>query len=195
MPFKEIRKCKFNPAWKNDPAFSTWLQDVIGDVYSAYCTGCKKKIDLGNMGIGALKSHCKGKTHLLRNKNSTSSNKLENFFPSNDKPVSSAPSISQVNQMTLPSTSEDVIKAEVLWVLNVVMKGHSFNSNENVSQLFKKMFPDSSIAEDFSCGPTKCAYIICFGLYPYYHELLLEYIRSAKYYTISFDESLNEITQ
>ena len=57
------------------------------------------------------------------------------------------------------------------------------------------MFPDSQIAQSFSCGATKCAYLACFGIYPYFHVLLIEKIRAVKYYSLSFDESLNQINQ
>ena len=56
------------------------------------------------------------------------------------------------------------------------------------------MFPDSQIAQSFSFGATKCAYLACFGIYPYFHELLIEKIHAVKYYTL-FDESLNQIIQ
>ena len=38
----------------------------------------------------------------------------------------------------------------------------------------------------------KVAYLACFGIYPYFHELLIEKICAVKYYTLSFDESLNQ---
>ena len=34
------------------------------------------------------------------------------------------------------------------------------------------MFPDSSIAKIFSCGNTKCGFIVKFGIAPYFVELL-----------------------
>ena len=40
-----------------------------------------------------------------------------------------------------------------------------------------------------------CAYLACFSIYPYFHELLIEKICAVKYYTLSFDESLNQINQ
>ncbi|KAJ8894616.1 hypothetical protein PR048_007280 [Dryococelus australis] len=39
---------------------------------------------------------------------------------------------------------------------------------------FKNMFPDSSIAKQFSCSATKCAYIICFGLAPYFKAVIFK---------------------
>ena len=57
------------------------------------------------------------------------------------------------------------------------------------------MVPDSQIAQSFSCEATKCAYLACFGIYPYFHHLFIEKIRALKYYTSLFDESLNQIDQ
>ena len=41
------------------------------------------------------------------------------------------------------------------------------------------MFPDSSIAESFKCGATKCPYLSCFGLFPCFHEQLVDRIRDC----------------
>ena len=82
---------------------------------------------------------------------------------------------------------------EVLWIVEVITSYYSFSSCKDISYLFSKMFPDSQIAQSFSCGATKCAYLTCFGIYPYFHELLIEKIRAVKYYALSVDESLNQI--
>ena len=55
------------------------------------------------------------------------------------------------------------------------------------------MFPDTQIAQSFSCGATKCPYLACFGIYPCFHVLLIEKICAFKSYTLSFDESLNQL--
>ena len=57
------------------------------------------------------------------------------------------------------------------------------------------MFSNSQIAQSFSCGATKCAYLACFGVFPYIHELLIEKICAVNYYTLSFDKSLNQINR
>ena len=46
------------------------------------------------------------------------------------------------------------------------------------------MFPDIQIVQSFSYGATMCTYLACFGIYPYFHELLVEKIRAVKYYTL-----------
>ena len=98
-----------------------------------------------------------------------------------------------------PSTSliisQEVLHAEVLLVIGVITSHYSFSSCKDISPLFSKMFADSSILQSFSFGATKCAYLVCFGICPYFLELLVEKIRAVKYYTLSFDESLNQINQ
>ena len=50
--------------------------------------------------------------------------------------------------------------AEMLWALrNVIEKHYSYNICENISELFRKMFPDSHIATKFSCGEKVCIYV------------------------------------
>ena len=64
---------------------------------------------------------------------------------------------SDTSGSTLPSTSHtsldtavvtgDVIRAEVLWTLKVVMCHYSFNSCNDISATFRAMFHDSGIAK------------------------------------------------
>ena len=62
---------------------------------------------------------------------------------------------------------------------------HSFNSCNDISATFRAMFPDSGIAKTFTCGATKCAYLTCFGLAPYYHEQLVDMVRRTAYHSMS----------
>ena len=54
------------------------------------------------------------------------------------------------------------------------------------------MFPGDKIIEKFSCGRTKCGYIINHGLGPYFVELLSEEVKLSLKYVLSFDESLDK---
>ena len=53
------------------------------------------------------------------------------------------------------------------------------------------MFPDSTIAQKMTCGPTKLSYLICFGIAPYFKQQLLNELKEAQCFVISFDELLN----
>ncbi len=57
------------------------------------------------------------------------------------------------------------------------------------------MFPDSSIATKFSCGETKCSYLLKYGLAPYFKQLLLDAVKHSSSYVVMFDDSLNKSTQ
>ena len=84
---------------------------------------------------------------------------------------------------------------EIKQALQTVTKGHSKNSNNNITELFKVMFPDSQIAKMFTLGADKTRYIINHGIAPYFYEILKANVNLADFYVISFDESMNSITQ
>ena len=56
------KKCHFNDSWK-ELDFASWLDAVADDIHRAYCRTCKKMFDVGNMGVAAVKTHMKSKTH------------------------------------------------------------------------------------------------------------------------------------
>lgn len=85
--------------------------------------------------------------------------------------------------------STPTMKAEVLWVLNTVVKHQSYKSNDNIAELCQEMFPDSNIAKTFSCGIGKTAYIARFGLAQFIKKDLVSKVSGP--FGIMFDESLN----
>ena len=100
-----------------------------------------------------------------------------------------------ISVLQMPNKS-DVLIAEVLWALKTLISHYSQRSSEGTDKLFKNMFPDRQIAQSFQCGRTKCAYLICFGLAPYYHNMLLSKFKEpGTKFVISFDESLNKVLQ
>lgn len=83
--------------------------------------------------------------------------------------------------------------AEILWTLKVITSHFSYRSSAHVNELFKKMFPDSQVAQAFTCGEQKCSYVACHGLKPFCP--LQQEIGNSDYYVVLFDESLNEHCQ
>ncbi|KAK5854787.1 hypothetical protein PBY51_004952 [Eleginops maclovinus] len=210
-------KCKFNEAWRDKRAFH-WVKPVENNVFEAFCTVCKKKIQLGTMGVKALESHAKSAKHISSMKVKDQTPSVAGVFqPANvsqlaDNVSEVAGNVNQpaanVTATALPATSATPVsvdlrtafgstptmKAEVLWTLNTVAKHQSYNSNENVSDLFKFMFPDSDIATTFTCGPDKTAYIAKFGLAVFIKEELVSKVNKSPF-VLMFDESLNETTK
>ena len=88
--------------------------------------------------------------------------------------------------------NNQTLTAEVLWAFKCVESYYSYNSCTAISTLFQRMFCDSRIAEQFTCGESKCAYLTCFGIAPYCQSHLEAKIKKADSYVLLFDESLNK---
>ena len=64
-----------------------------------------------------------------------------------------------------------------------------------IRTVVSRMFPDSLSAKNLTIGKTKMAYNITHGISPYFHNQVEQFVSSAKYIVVSFDESLNEVIQ
>lgn len=81
-----------------------------------------------------------------------------------------------------------VMEAELRWTLHSVEKSKSFAGEDSAGQLFKLMFPDSGIANEFTCARTKQTYLLHFALSPYFANKMQNELED-RYYSISFDEA------
>ena len=68
------------------------------------------------------------------------------------------------------------------------------NSCRDISKLFAKIF-NCPVADAFKLGPAKCQYLICYGLAPYFSQLLVKELNSSLFIATSFDECFNRINQ
>ena len=75
------------------------------------------------------------------------------------------------------------------------MVGYSNKSNRAISDLFPVIFPDSPTAAKYQLGPEKLHYSINFGLSPFFQGKVMHDVQNSYYYSLSFDESLNRVTQ
>ncbi|GBN09361.1 hypothetical protein AVEN_156320-1 [Araneus ventricosus] len=57
------------------------------------------------------------------------------------------------------------------------------------------MFPGRIIAKQFSLGERRCSYLIMFGLAPYFKTNLTKNLESSEFFTLLFDETLNNSNQ
>ena len=149
------------------------------------------------MGIQALKSHADDKKHkevvaavsvFFKNSNNSQST-------SSESSQRNASSSTQQQTPELTVNKSQVSIAEIRWALQTVTKGHFKNSNGNITELFKVMFPDSQITKMFTFGAHKTRYTINHGIAPYFHEILKANVNLADFYVISLDESMNSNAQ
>ncbi|KAL0152799.1 hypothetical protein M9458_052522 [Cirrhinus mrigala] len=209
-----MRKCTFLDLWLEDSRFKDWLRPVVGNSHEAYCHVCKKTINITWVGVNEVKSHMKSNSHQAKMRGrseqlpismfcataasttstSTALHSTSTALPMQTTASSSPSSIVNrcVRQQTLWPITTATLRAEVLWCLDLATKRHSFNSNDGIGELFQNMFPDSDIAKFFTLGKDKSAYMIKFGIAPYFKKQLLETINKAGPFVLMFDESLNQ---
>ena len=69
--------------------------------------------------------------------------------------------------MFKPKVSARAIESEALWAMFVAKYNISFLVSDHANKVFPKMFPDSELAKQFSCGRTKTTAIIKEALAPH----------------------------
>ena len=194
------KKTLFNANWLGEDQFRSWLTSAKDGNKARYKL-CKKDIELSNMGRHSLVSHSSGKRHKevdvkwkhffsqkSKQRDSSKSSQLES-----EKPGTRSSKTQSSIELVI-NTSEHS-KEEILWTLKSISAGYCNNSCSDNAGLFQHMFPDSEITKSFQLGPTKIKYLTIFGTAPYYKSLLLEGIKESPCFIISYDESLNRVTQ
>lgn len=201
----------FNKEWLKLEQFKDWLV-ADNDTKFAMCRVCshpKNRFALSNMGERALTSHMKGKKHIqcLASYKDNSQQKLNNFFQRPQSVLDNSSTVDDPERSIVmpsrPSSSieaftfddKSVTNAEIIWTIKNVYSNFSLKSSESLPNLFRSMFPDSVIARNFTFSKDKCSYYINYGLGPYYKSVLVNDIQASPYYSTSFDESLNRVTQ
>lgn len=222
-------KCRFQDIWLEEEKWRLWLRKGNGS-YSGFCTLCKKYIDVSHSGLGAIKSHEKGKKHSEFENNNKSGKQLtlhcfKAIESSSTGTTDSMPSTSASHQNTLGETStfsipscsntvglitdeptsssklssflvkDCVTKAEILWATYCVVTHTSNRSGGAATDLFPLMFPDSSIASKIQLHKDKIAYSVTYGLGPYFSKMVASSAIKSPFFSLSVDESLNDICQ
>ena len=82
-----------------------------------------------------------------------------------------------------------------MWALEVVIAKHSFCTCDNKSEFFSSIFPDSLVTKTFACDKTKCKYLVCHGIAPYFKEVLAKLLMELEHYVCLFDESYTNIVK
>jgi len=81
---------------------------------------------------------------------------------------STIPIVTLDNQKKNLNFTDQVTRAEALWAMNAARHGYSYYSCDESPDLFKVMFPDSNIAQNFRMERTKLSYVISHGIGPFF---------------------------
>lgn len=86
------------------------------------------------------------------------------------------------------SDAEYATQAASIQALHMVEKNHSFASAKDDGARFRAMFPDCNIAKMYTQADSKLAYVIKFGLAPYFKKELIYDVRNTPF-SFLFDET------
>ena len=165
-------KGKCQDSWLIEEEFKTWLQRDDKDETSSFCKVYWKSFSIANSGIENVKQHAKRKKHLER---CPSGNSKISFVK---KPSEATNETDKAAQKTAQKqfslidliSRDQTLNAKIMWSLEVLKCKYSYRSSESKSKLFCSMLPDNKIAQNFTCGKTKCSYIFCHGIAPFIKE-------------------------
>ncbi len=150
------------------------------------------------MGIKAVESHMQGAKHKMATESQKQTPGISHFCVG-PAPQLATTAAAATAGATAGASSTDLavifggtatLKSEVLWILNTVVKHQSYTSNEGIGDLFHVMFPDSQIANTFSCGKDKTAYVTRHGLAPHIQNLLIDEVNRSRYVLMSMKPSI-----
>ena len=199
-------QCKFSDEWLVNENFKNWIKKDENDEHSAYCKYCCKRFSISGRGVNQVIAHMNGSKHKIKSPPTTGGQQTltkSNGSVSSDSSNSSltdtqnnkSPAASSSKQTTITGTisRENVVRAEILWALEVLSCNYSLNSCSKKGKLFSEMFPDSDIAKNFQMASTKTSYVVYYGLAPHFKELLFNNLEEATYIVPCFDESYNRV--
>lgn len=195
---------KFNPDWlercdDSGVRISRWLKQ--GTTTTTFqCIVCNTgDRDCSNQGWRAVAQHMNTYYHL----NSIKIQKENSKFvvePANYQTLSNNHTLT-INSLRLDvddakkslmlNFDEQVAKAEAIWSLNVARRGFSYNSCDGLGEIFRSMFPDSKIAQQFNIQSKKMSYVMSHGIGPYFHQALVKELKRVDKFVLCFDESTN----
>ena len=93
----------------------------------------------------------------------------------------------KVQSFVVPATA---IRAEILWVLKVVITHSSLQFCENLNELFQAMFNVQH--KIFKLGKTKCGYFINYGLALFFKTNLIKSIKESPFFATFLMKALIE---
>ena len=194
-------KSKFLDEWLVNEQFKSWIKKDPNDDHSAYCKYCCKSSSVSGRGINQVQSDMNGSKHKSKSPPSEGGQKTLSFDPSqNSEEIKTGQAKTTVlssnqKQSTISGsiTKENVVRAEIIWALEILNCSYSLNSCTKKGKLFSVMFPDSNVAQNFQMASTKASYVTYYGLAPYFKEMLLGELKKASYIVPCFDESYNSV--
>ena len=111
---------------------------------------------------------------------------IKKFFLQSSAP---APVVQNDNLPKKASLQDKVTRAEILVSLQGISSNYSYWSMDGLSEIIRRSFNDSKIAEKFTLNHSKASYVVSHGLGPYFHSEIVQDINKAEVFTLGTDSA------
>ena len=165
---QEKRKGVFRSEWLTEFSF---LKEYKPDKSQATCMACNSQFSVHHGGKNDVVQHAKSKQH--------KKNMLT--FSVDRQLITTA--------MKQTREKEEVAATEATLVYHGVKHRISYVAQQCTTDVLKILFASSPIAKSLSCAKTKASAIATDVLAPYFTHVVLEEIKNAFYYSLSYDAS------
>ncbi|CAF1463507.1 unnamed protein product [Rotaria sp. Silwood1] len=165
---QEKRKGVFRSEWLTEFNF---LKEYKPDKSQAICMACNSQFSVYHGGKNDAVQHSKSKQH---KKNMLTFSIDRQLITTTMKPT---------------REKEEVAAAEATLVYHGVKHKISYMAQQCTTDVLKILFASSPIAKSLSCATTKASVIATDVLAPYFTHVVLEEIKNAFYYSLSYDAS------
>ena len=137
--------------------------------FYAHCLYCKSDFYIGSAGASDIKRHMKGAKHSKLEEMRNNQPRLGTFMENRQKSAAEREALEKKEREMKEKAAaeakekqlkEDTIRAEVMMVELLTELNLSMNAATTLTASFKKMFPDSVIAQRFQCSRTKTTAIV-----------------------------------
>ena len=175
------RDTTYSKRWEEKEECRDWL--TKGPTSSeARCRLCDVNFSIKNRGITAVLQHAKGGKHKERGDRSRGQRTLMGSNAAGSLMLDTRPSSF--------SHTEQVARAEILWLMRMIRHNQSFKSMDDLIPTMKTSLVDDKnhLLKDMSLGASKVSYSITYGLGPFCHDLLLKEMGEL-FFTIMIDEA------
>ena len=89
------------------------------------------------------------------------------------------------------SVKDSATKAEIIATLQFASQNIPFSCAETLAACYQQQFPDTSIAQNVSIGPTKMSYLVKYGLALYFNQMTIrDIVQGQSYFTLHFDKTI-----
>ena len=157
-PSKSKRFCKFNKEWMKLSTYASFLQECRTDSSLAHCSICKSNFSIANGGKYLIDRHLEQAIHkrLAAAEAKQKSNSLYRLVLKMQIKLVFCPLARSLLDF-IPHSTEltKLVAAEITLVYHGIRHGHSYLSQGCTVDVSKRLFHDSTIGKNLTCGRTK----------------------------------------